>query len=319
MTARLSLLDQTEDPWAQHNGQSGRQMPLQTSVQHQAASGDNAAATWAAPTFDGTAALRTSWLDGATQSALERTSNRYNHDNGAQSLDTGANALAPGDLANGSSGTASNLTPASSQDLLELDDIPLPSHRGRTVEQSAPVVEKQPTQNEHEQASVPTESQALPQGDNLRSDATQVSVPSRPAPTSTPLSEEELRKQLEKQAETYAIRHINWTDYTGQLRESPILVQNKNGPCPLLALVNGLIMRSEKNAQPPIVKALQTREQISLGLLIQALFDELTTYHEELPDIEALSRFLTMLHTGMNVNPRLTLVCIVLYLSKSSY
>jgi hypothetical protein len=41
------------------------------------------------------------------------------------------------------------------------------------------------------------------------------------------------------------------------------------------------------------------------------LFDELTTRvgtDGELPDIEALSRFLTMLHTGMNVNPRLTLV-----------
>jgi hypothetical protein len=48
-----------------------------------------------------------------------------------------------------------------------------------------------------------------------------------------------------------------------------------------------------------------------LGLLIEALFDELTTRlgpDDELPDIEALSRFLTMLHAGMNVNPRLTLV-----------
>jgi len=74
-------------------------------------------------------------------------------------------------------------------------------------------------------------------------------------------------------------------------------------------------MRAEKDAQPPIVRALQTRENISLGLLIEALFDELTTClgpDEELPDIEALSRFLTMLHTGMNVNPRLTLVCCIL-------
>jgi len=70
-------------------------------------------------------------------------------------------------------------------------------------------------------------------------------------------------------------------------------------------------MRSDRHNPPPIVKALMTRETISLGLLIQALFDELTTcvaIDEELPDIEALSRFLTMLHTGMNVNPRLTLV-----------
>jgi MINDY deubiquitinase len=107
------------------------------------------------------------------------------------------------------------------------------------------------------------------------------------------------------------LKRINWADHTGQLRESPILVQNKNGPCPLLALVNSLVLRSEKSAHSPIVKALQTREHISLGLLIQALFDELTTSRgadEQLPDIEDLSRFLTMLYTGMNVNPRLTLV-----------
>ncbi|KKK22450.1 hypothetical protein ARAM_004429 [Aspergillus rambellii] len=67
---------------------------------------------------------------------------------------------------------------------------------------------------------------------------------------------------------------------------------------------------TSQSSPPPIVRALQTREQISLGLLIEALFDELTTRlgpDEEFPDIEALSRFLTMLHTGMNVNPRLTL------------
>lgn len=93
--------------------------------------------------------------------------------------------------------------------------------------------------------------------------------------------------------------------------QSPILIQNKNGPCPLLALVNALVLRADPVSQPPIVKALQTREQISLGLLIEALFEELITClgpNDQFPDIEALSQFLTMLHTGMNVNPRLTLV-----------
>ncbi|KAE8137697.1 hypothetical protein BDV38DRAFT_282632 [Aspergillus pseudotamarii] len=128
-------------------------------------------------------------------------------------------------------------------------------------------------------------------------------IPQPSQPTSdTPVSEQ--------RSETYSIRHVNWTDATGKLRDCPILAQNKNGPCPLLALVNALVLRSSPDSQPPIVRALQTREQISLGLLIEALFDELTTClgpDDELPDIEALSRFLTMLHTGMNVNPRLTL------------
>ncbi|PWY88071.1 DUF544 domain protein [Aspergillus sclerotioniger CBS 115572] len=128
---------------------------------------------------------------------------------------------------------------------------------------------------------------------------------------SGPISEAEAKRQQEQRSETYSIRHVNWMDSTRTLRESPILVQNKNGPCPLLALVNALVLGSASHdSQSPIVKALQTREQISLGLLIEALFDELVTHlgpNDELPDIEALTRFLTMLHTGMNVNPRLTL------------
>lgn len=125
------------------------------------------------------------------------------------------------------------------------------------------------------------------------------------------LSPTEAARQKEQRAETYSIRQINWTNREGTLLQSPILVQNKNGPCPLLALINALVLRADPNSQPPIVRALKTREQISLGLLIEALFEELTTClgpDEEFPDIEALTQFLTMLHTGMNVNPRLTLV-----------
>lgn len=126
-----------------------------------------------------------------------------------------------------------------------------------------------------------------------------------------PLSPAEAARQKEQRAETYSVRQINWMDRTGKLLQSPILVQSHNGPCPLLALVNALILRAGSEKQSPIVRALQGREQISLGLLIEALFEELTTHlgpDEEFPDIEALSQFLTMLHTGMNVNPCLVLV-----------
>lgn len=118
-------------------------------------------------------------------------------------------------------------------------------------------------------------------------------------------------RQTEQRAETYSIRQINRFDRAETLFQSPILVQNENGPCPLLALVNALILRADSQTPPPIVKALRAREQISLGLLIEALFEELTAClgpDEEFPDIEALTQFLTMLHTGMNVNPCLTLV-----------
>lgn len=130
----------------------------------------------------------------------------------------------------------------------------------------------------------------------------------------SPLSESEIRRREEILAETYDIRIVNWTNGRTPLRQSPVLVQNANGPCPLLALVNALVLRTSPTVpiQSPIVKVLQSKEKISLNLLIHALFDELTTYVDEesqLPDIEALSSFLTILHTGMNVNPRLTAVC----------
>jgi hypothetical protein len=128
--------------------------------------------------------------------------------------------------------------------------------------------------------------------------------------SSTSLSAADAAKQMDQRSETYSIRQINWTDKTGQLLQSPILVQNLNGPCPLLALINAIVLRSDPKMQTPIVRALRTREQISLGLLIEALFEELTTClgpDEEFPDIEALTQFLTMLHTGLNVNPRLIL------------
>ncbi|KAJ5114195.1 hypothetical protein N7456_002729 [Penicillium angulare] len=131
-----------------------------------------------------------------------------------------------------------------------------------------------------------------------------------PYHTRAPLSPAEQAKQQEQRSETYSIRQINWKDRTGNMIQSPILVQNKNGPCPLLALINAMVLRADQTTQPPIVKALQTREQISLGLLIEALFEELITRlgpDDPFPDIEALSQFLTILHTGMNVNPRLTL------------
>jgi len=54
---------------------------------------------------------------------------------------------------------------------------------------------------------------------------------------------------------------------------------------------------------------LRTREQVSLGLLLDAVFDELTSGRrgdvaQDLPDVGDLYSFLIALHTGMNVNPR---------------
>lgn len=93
------------------------------------------------------------------------------------------------------------------------------------------------------------------------------------------------------------------------MRRSPILTQNENGPCPLLALVNALVLSTPQNTDTALIETLRTREQVSLGLLLDAVFDELMsgrrgdTAHE-LPDVSELYSFLLALHTGMNVNPR---------------
>lgn len=116
---------------------------------------------------------------------------------------------------------------------------------------------------------------------------------------------------LKQKAETYEIKKIKWHDaYAAHNpRMSPILVQNTNGPCPLLALVNALTLSTPADANTALVETLGSREQVSLGLLLDAVFDELMSGRrgdgtEDLPDVNDLYRFLLALHTGMNVNPR---------------
>ncbi|KAL0262396.1 hypothetical protein SLS55_003842 [Diplodia seriata] len=110
--------------------------------------------------------------------------------------------------------------------------------------------------------------------------------------------------------ENYSIKHIRWFDsHTNNLREAPVLTQNANGPCPLLALVNALVLSTPARQQSSLMDALKTRETISLGLLLDTVFDELVSGHrgtvaQELPDVGDLYAFLLALHTGMNVNPQ---------------
>ena len=87
------------------------------------------------------------------------------------------------------------------------------------------------------------------------------------------------------------------------------MVQNANGPCPLLALVNALTLSTHRDTNTALVETLRVREQVSLGLLLDAVFDELMSGRrgdaaQEIPDVGELYSFLVTLHTGMNVNPR---------------
>lgn len=136
----------------------------------------------------------------------------------------------------------------------------------------------------------------------------QVDIPVTSTPPRTTDSPNTVTQKQRK--EHYAIKHIRWYDEAaGKLRESPILIQNANGPCPLLALVNALVLSTHPASDTALIETLRTREQITLGLLLDAVFDELMSGRrggaaQELPDVGELYQFLITLHTGMNVNPR---------------
>ncbi|KAL6864571.1 hypothetical protein J3F83DRAFT_142762 [Trichoderma novae-zelandiae] len=120
------------------------------------------------------------------------------------------------------------------------------------------------------------------------------------------------RPPVDGKAETYQIKNIRWHDASSSNnpRTSPILIQNENGPCPLVALVNALTLTTPDDiGDTALVQVLRLREQVSLSLLLDAVFDELmsprrTTSEDSLPDVSELYAFLQSLHTGMNVNPR---------------
>ncbi|EME81748.1 uncharacterized protein MYCFIDRAFT_175326 [Pseudocercospora fijiensis CIRAD86] len=148
-------------------------------------------------------------------------------------------------------------------------------------------------------------------------DHAEPSAPQQPPPISThiPAStsqesapESPNTRDRRQRSEHYQIKHVNWLD-NGKLRQAPVITQNLNGPCPLLALVNALVLSTPPDLDTALIEALRTREQVSLGLLLDAVFDELMsgrrgeTAHQ-LPDVSELYSFLLALHTGMNVNPR---------------
>ncbi|KIW35475.1 uncharacterized protein PV07_02171 [Cladophialophora immunda] len=134
--------------------------------------------------------------------------------------------------------------------------------------------------------------------------------PLRPTIRTTIPSDEDVAKMIEQRNETYQIKHFNWFDHSSRkLRRSSMLTQNKNGPCPLLALVNALILGVKHESQAALDEALRTREQVSLGLIIETLMDELLSrgfdaVGEVMPDVDELNYFLMRLRTGMNANPR---------------
>ena len=191
--------------------------------------------------------------------------------------------------------------------LLDEPGPPLPARRSQPTLLDGPGYTLPPRPGHHNMLDEPVEGYAPPDH----------APPSHPPPKpprsivqSAPLNEATLQRLKEQRNETYQIKHFNWFDHNrNTLRRSSMLTQNKNGPCPLLALVNALILGKPDDTESALGNALRAREQVSLGLLIESLMDELTSESrdnalEEFPDVDELNRFLLRLHSGMNANPR---------------
>ena len=92
-------------------------------------------------------------------------------------------------------------------------------------------------------------------------------------------------------------------------RKVPILMQNSNGPCPLLALVNAIILSTPADQlDMPLIFFLGSRTQVSIDHLLDAILDDLLTKHgigdiPLLPDLVEFHHFLFAIQTGMNANP----------------
>ncbi|KAI0999031.1 hypothetical protein K3495_g9164 [Podosphaera aphanis] len=163
--------------------------------------------------------------------------------------------------------------------------------------------------------SINSQSRIIPEKDNPLTQAFSENY----APPLPPRSQEKNMSQSrrfstvesrKKKTEMYNIKKISVLDINvpKNLKITPILVQNANGPCPLLALVNALTLSTPSHLNTPLIETLRSREQISLGLLLDAVFDELMSGRRsdassELPDVTDLYSFLLSLHSGMNVNP----------------
>ncbi|KAF3918926.1 hypothetical protein ABW20_dc0105984 [Dactylellina cionopaga] len=102
--------------------------------------------------------------------------------------------------------------------------------------------------------------------------------------------------------ETYQIKHVRFLDpATNKLIQSSILIQNENGPCPLIALVNVLSLSRETLV---LAEGLRIRETLSLELLLNVVCEELVLTGSWTGDLSELFKFLMNLRTGMNVNPK---------------
>ena len=90
-----------------------------------------------------------------------------------------------------------------------------------------------------------------------------------------------------------------------QSRTSPVIMQNSNGPCPLVALVNTLILSTPPSSSTPLSRISIDRKEVTAEYLLELLADMLLCNDSgEQEDIAKVLSLLPSLHTGLNINPR---------------
>lgn len=85
-----------------------------------------------------------------------------------------------------------------------------------------------------------------------------------------------------------------------------ILLQNRNGPCALLALANVLLLASRHAAEvQELIYLVSRNDSIALQDLVQVLANiGIQNQHGADTDVSQLLQLLPQLHTGLNINPK---------------
>lgn len=89
-------------------------------------------------------------------------------------------------------------------------------------------------------------------------------------------------------------------------KEKHILLQNENGPCPLLAAANALILQSQIEFPPAVIRSNVASIDQVINLLAEHCFSK-TINKSSQHHMDELMQLFPSLIDGMDVNPKFTL------------
>lgn len=139
---------------------------------------------------------------------------------------------------------------------------------------------------------------------------------SSPPPSAQPIIPAPLTFNPPKDNITFQVKVIKWRTPANYLVNTPIILQDENGPCPFIALVNTLVFTESMSPIPPgpgrpISALLENKELVSKNLLLDHLGQWLLSISNrhngpvvDPDDLNMCLRLLPELYSGLNINPR---------------